>query len=324
MLIFTFQSSSNLAAAYGLAVSGVMLSTSLAMMAMVVLRWHWSVWKACLLFGVFAGIEGMFLLANTLKFAEGGFVPLLIGGGLFVAMSNYHWGRINLLASAYSEYAKRRDMRWFLDLKQSLINHGGVLHDGLRTLIEAERTDVFMASRPVTKKTDGVPVILRAYLKRHGTVAKNLLLLSIEQHNLPAVAPEKQLEIIPLGANVWTIIAHYGFMQKPDVPVILQALNIHPVFRQLYLPLANIEIGEEEILVDPQTPWHRKLWVRLFALQLKLSRPAHRYFGLVWEHPMVEGFIGIEHLSKTVVPVLVHRSGAQVLLPDRDKRRALA
>ena len=322
-LIFTFQSSSHLAAAYGLAVSGVMLSTSLAMMALVVLHWHWSVWKAGLLFGVFAGIEAMFLLANSLKFAEGGFVPLLIGGGLYVAMSNYHWGRIDLLASAYAEFAKRRHMSWFLDLKQRLIDHGGVLRDAQRTLMEAERTDVFMTSRPVTKKTDGVPVILRAYLKRHGTVAKNLLLLSITQHNLPTVAPEKHLEIIPLGANVWTIIAHYGFMQKPDVPGILQALNTHPVFHQLYLPLANIEIGEEELLVDPQTPWLRKLWVRLFALQLKLSRPAHRYFGLVWEHPMVQDFIGIEHLSKTVVPVLVNRSGVQVLLPDRDKRIAL-
>ena len=120
------------------------------------------------------------------------------------------------------------------------------------------------------------------------------------------------------------IIANYGYMQKPDVPGILQVLNTHPVLRQLYLPLANIEIGEEELLVDPQTPWLRKLWVRLFALQLKLSRPAHRYFGLVWEHPMIQDFIGIEHLSKTVVPVLVNRSGAQVLLPDRDKRIALA
>jgi len=239
-------------------------------------------------------------------------------------MSNYHWGRINLLASAYGEYAKRRDMSWFLDLKQRLINHGGVLRDRQRTLIEAERTDIFMTSRPIRQKTDGVPVILRAYLKRHGTVAKNLLLLSIQQHNLPVMAPGKQHEINYLGANVWVIIAHYGFMQKPDVPVILQALNTHPVLRQLYLPLANIEIGEEELLVDPQTPWLRKLWVRLFALQLKLSRPAHRYFGLVWEHPMVEDFVGIEHLSKTVVPVLVNRSGAQVLLPDRDKRTALA
>ena len=120
------------------------------------------------------------------------------------------------------------------------------------------------------------------------------------------------------------IIAHYGFMQKPDVPGILQEISAHPVLRECDLLLANIEIGEEELLVDPQMPWLRKLWVRLFALQLKLSRPAHRYFGLVWEHPMVQDFVGIEHLSKTVVPVLVNRSGAQVLLPDRDKRIALA
>jgi KUP system potassium uptake protein len=167
-------------------------------------------------------------------------------------------------------------------------------------------------------------VILRAYLKRHGSVAKNLLLLTIDQHNLPAVVPEEQYEIIPLGANVWVIIAHYGFMQKPDVPGILQEVGVHPALRQLDLSLANIEIGEEELLVDPETPWLRKLWVRLFALQLKLSVPAHRYFGLVWDQPMATGVAGIEHLSKTVVPVLVHRSGARLLLPDRDTRIARA
>jgi hypothetical protein len=59
-------------------------------------------------------------------------------------------------------------------------------------------------------------------------------------------------------------------------------------------------------------------------LQLKLSVPAHRYFGLDWDHPMSAGFAGIEHLSKTVVPVLIHRSEASVALPDRDKRTALA
>ena len=55
-----------------------------------------------------------------------------------------------------------------------------------------------------------------------------------------------------LGANVWTIVAHFGFMQKPDVPRILQEANAHPELRHLDLSLANIEIGEEEILVDPE------------------------------------------------------------------------
>ena len=174
------------------------------------------------------------------------------------------------------------------------------------------------------KETDGVPVILRAYLKRHGTVAKHLLLLTIDQQHLPLIEPARQYDIIPLGANVWTVVAHYGFMQQPDIPRILQEANAHPALCHLDLSLANIEIGEEELMVDPAMPWFRKLWVRAFTVQLKLSVPAHRYFGLGWEHPMSAGFTGIEHLSKTVVPVLVHRSGASIALPDRDTRRALA
>jgi KUP system potassium uptake protein len=324
VLIFTFRSSSHLASAYGLAVSGVMLSTSLAMIPLAVLQWRWSVLGASLLFGFFACLEGTFLLANTLKFLEGGFVSLAVGLGLFVAMSNYRWGRTRLLAPAYAAFAATRDMRWFLALKQRLMDHGGVLHEHTRDLKEAERTDIFMTSRPVLKETDGVPVILRAYLKRHGTVAKNLLLLTIDQPHLPVIEPGQQYDIIPLGANVWVIWAHFGFMQQPDIPRILHEANAHPALRHLDLSLANIEIGEEELMVDPQTPWWRKLWVGAFALQLKLSVPAHRYFGLGWDHPMSTGFAGIEHLSKTVMPVLIHRAGASVALPDRDTRTALA
>jgi KUP system potassium uptake protein len=320
VLILTFQSSSHLAAAYGFAVSGVMLSTSLAMIPLAILRWRWSVLRASLLFGMFAGLEGTFLLANSLKFLDGGFVPLVIGVGLCIAMSNYHWGRTRLLGPAYAAFATTRDMRWFLALKQRLIDQGGALHEYTRDLKEAERTDVFMTSRPVTKETDGVPVVLRAYLKRHGTVAKNLLLLTIDQQRLPLVESSQQYDIHYLGANVWTIVAHFGFMQKPDVPRILQEANAHPELQHLDLSLANIEIGEEEILVAPEIHWWRKLWVGAFVWQLKLSVPAHRYFGLQWDHPMVGGLTGIEHLSKTVVPVLVHHDGTAILLPDRDKR----
>ena len=190
---FDLSVQSHLASAYGFAVSGVMLSTSLAMIPLAILRWRWSMLRACLLFGMFAGLEGMFLLANSLKFLDGGFVPLAIGLGLYVAMSNYHWGRTRLLAPAYAAFATTRDMRWFLALKQRLIDHGGALHEYTRDLKEAERTDVFMTSRPVVKETDGVPVVLRAYLKRHGTVAKNLLLLTIDQQRLPVVESDHSM-----------------------------------------------------------------------------------------------------------------------------------
>jgi KUP system potassium uptake protein len=320
VLIFTFGSSSKLAAAYGLAVSAVMLNTSITMIPLAMTRWAWSLPRAALLFGFFACIEATFLTANTLKFAEGGFIPLVIGLGLFAAMSNYHWGRIDLLAAAYAAYANSRTMRWFLALKQRLIDHGGMLRDRYRVLKEAERIDIFMTSRPVTQETDGVPVILRAYLKRHGTVAKHVVLLTIDQQHRPVVAPEKRYTITTFGAEVYGLVAAYGYMEKPDVPSIVHELNAHPEFEKLDLSLANIEIGEEEILIDPALPWYHKLWVGAFLFQLKLSVPAHRYFGLTWNTPAFEDLAGIDHLSKTVVPVFVHANGATIRLPDRDKR----
>jgi KUP system potassium uptake protein len=320
VLIFTFRSSSKLAAAYGLAVSGVMLTTSIAMIPLATTRWAWSLPRAAVLFGFFACIEATFLAANTLKFAQGGFIPLLIGLGLFAAMSNYHWGRITLLAAAYAAYANSRTMRWFLALKQRLIDHGGVLREGFRVLKEAERIDVFMTSRPVTTDTDGVPVVLRAYLKRHGAVAKHVVLLTIDQQQRSVVAPEKRYTITTFGAEVYGIVAAYGYMEKPDVPSLLHEVNAHWEFQKCDLSLANIEIGEEEILIDPALPWLRKLWVGAFLWQLKLSVPAHRYFGLTWHTPAFEDLAGIDHLSKTVVPVFVHADGATIRLPDRDKR----
>ena len=319
-LIFTFGSSSKLAAAYGLAVSGVMWNTSITMIPLATTRWAWSLPRAAVLFGFFACMEATFLFANTLKFAEGGFIPLLIGLGLFAAMSNYHWGRTTLLATAYAAYANSRTMRWFLALKQRLIDHGGVLRERSRVLKEAERIDIFMTSRPVMQDTDGVPVVLRAYLKRHGTVAKQVVLLTIDQQQRPVVEPEQRYTITTFGADVYGIVAAYGYMEKPDVPSILHEVNAHPALQKCDLSLANIEIGEEEILVDPALPWFRKLWVGAFIWQLKLSTPAHRFFGLTWHTPAFDDVAGIDHLSKTVVPVFVNAYGATIRLPDRDKR----
>jgi KUP system potassium uptake protein len=319
-LMFTFGSSSKLAAAYGLAVSGVMWTTSITMIPLATTRWAWSLPRAAVLFGFFACMEATFLFANTLKFAEGGFIPLLIGLGLFAAMSNYHWGRMTLLAQAYAAYANSRNMRWFLALKQRLIDHGGVLRERSRVLKEAERIDIFMTSRPVRQDTDGVPVVLRAYLKRHGTVAKQVVLLTIDQQQRPVVEPEQRYTITTFGAEVYGIVAAYGYMEKPDVPSILHEVNAHPALQKCDLSLANIEIGEEEILVDPALPWFRKLWVGAFIWQLKLSAPAHRFFGLTWHTPAFDDVAGIDHLSKTVVPVFVNAYGATIRLPDRDKR----
>ena len=143
---FTFGSGSKLAAAYGLAVSGVMLNTSITMIPVATTRWAWRLAKSHLAFRFFACIEVTFLSANTLKFSDGGFIPLIIGLGLFAAISNYQ-GRVPA-REVYAAYANSRLMRWFLALKQRLIDHGGVLREGFRVLKRAERIDIFMISGP--------------------------------------------------------------------------------------------------------------------------------------------------------------------------------
>ena len=104
LLVVTFGSSSALASAYGLAVSGVMVATSLAMVPLAWLTWRWSRLLATLLFGSFAACDGAFLLANSLKFLEGGFVPLTLGLALFVVMITWRWGRKATFAAYSSKH----------------------------------------------------------------------------------------------------------------------------------------------------------------------------------------------------------------------------
>ena len=92
-LVVAFGSSSALAAAYGLAVAGVMLITSLAMFAVARNCWRWSAARAALVWGPFTAINAAFLVASSLKFLEGGFVPLTVGVAVFLVMATWRWGR---------------------------------------------------------------------------------------------------------------------------------------------------------------------------------------------------------------------------------------
>ena len=101
LLVATFRSSSALASAYGLAVSGVMVATSVAMFPVGKLYWKWSVLRSGLLFGALAAVDVSFLMANSLKFLEGGFIPFSLGLALFGVMVTWRWGRKSTFA-AYS------------------------------------------------------------------------------------------------------------------------------------------------------------------------------------------------------------------------------
>jgi hypothetical protein len=154
-------------------------------------------------------------------------------------------------------------------LKQRLIDHGGVLHENTRDLKEAERTDVFMASRPVLQEADGVPVILRAYLKRHGTVASPPA--HDHQHGCRSSSRTSSMTYTT-GSQCLTIVCILGLC-KTGCATHFAGGQCPSGASAPDLSLANIEIGEEEIwwIRDPLVAQALGL---AFVWQLKLSVPA--------------------------------------------------
>lgn len=305
LLVLGFGSSTRLAAAYGFAVSGVMMITSIAMVIVATHYWKWPKWMAGSVFGFFCLLDFGFVVSNSIKFFEGGYIPLFLGIFLFLVIALWRWGR-GMIRSAYDAYTASRDMAWFLDLKRRIELAGGILKDDrLRWMVELDRAAVFLISRPIKKLTDHIPVKLRVYLKRRGAIPKNILLLNIDQDRVPYA--KHQYHIISLGCNVYSIHARFGFMENPSAVSVLRDLRKSHIFEEKF-SRCTIEVSEDEFIIDRDTPWFLRLRARLFRRLQHLSVPAYRYFGLT--------SASSSGLSKTVVPVHIGRLGVRVEIPE--------
>jgi KUP system potassium uptake protein len=305
-LVLVFESASRLAAAYGFAVSGVMVITSLAMIGISRHQWHWKRWHSLAVFGTFLIIDSGFFLANSVKFLQGGFVPFSLGVLIFCIIIIWRWGR-HMVNVAYAAYVESRDMQWFLTLKRRLREAGGMLQEGNRTrrLAEQDRAVVFIIARPITKKTDSAPAKLRVYLKRKGVIPRSMLLLHIEQARTPFV--KRHYKVFDLGEGVFSAQATFGFMENPDAVRVLRDLYRQNIFDKRFRR-CTIETSEEEFIVDADVAWHVQVRLFLYKVLLESSMPAYRYFGLY-----AEAGAG---LSKTVVPIRLSRNGVRVEIPE--------
>jgi KUP system potassium uptake protein len=308
VLILAFGSASKLAHAYGFAVSGVMLSTSIAMICIARILWEWRTWTAIAVFGSFALIEGMFFVANSVKFIHGGYLPLLIGGFLFLVMTTWRWGR-NLMNTAYASYTARKRMSWVVELKDRLAVGGHVISDYGRRLVESDRTAIFMISRPVTSLDDGVPVTLRDYLKREGAIPEYVVLLHVKHERTARVEHEHRYRTIALGGKIHAVVAAFGFMEYPSVPTILSDLNQMRLIPDHDLCQSTIEIGQEELIVDRDATEWFKMRARAFRFLLRHATPAHHYYGLR----------GCPTLLTNTIPIRLADDGVDIQLFDYDR-----
>jgi KUP system potassium uptake protein len=229
-LVLVFRTSSNLAAAYGVAVTMTMLITTILFYFAARQLWGWSVGRALPLCVVFGCIELGFLSANLAKFFDGGWFPLVVGAVLFVLMTTWATGR-RLVRARLEAGAISQEM-----LVDSLQRHPPVSVPG---------TAVFLTS------TRGrSPVALLHSLKHYGAIHQRVVFLTLEVVDEPWVPISRRVEVEPIGEGFWRVTGRFGFMQKPQVPRLLRlctgrGLKVDPdqatffLGREIILPSAN-------------------------------------------------------------------------------------
>jgi len=257
-LVLGFQSSTNMASAYGIAVTLTMLSTTVLFFFAARRLWNWSPWRAGLTTGIFLIVEGAFFAANLLKVFNGGWFPLVIGLIIFILMGTWKRGR---------------DLAWD-KLKPASLPLETLLDEVQRnkTLPRVAGTALFMTANP-----EGTPIALLHNLKHNKVLHDRNLILTILIEEIPSVNPAKRIEILELGCGFHRIIAHYGFMEEPNVPELLTAaaLNGEPV-----------NLGKTTFFLSRETivPSKSRCMVRwrqwLFAVMSRNAQPASSYYRI--------------------------------------------
>ncbi len=201
-LVLGFQSSTNMAAAYGIAVTLTMLCTTVLFYFAAQQIWKWSAWKAALGCGLFLAIEVCFCAANLLKVRYGGWFPLVVGLVIFVMMATWKTGRQLL-------WNKLRPGS--LPLETFLEDVGSN-----QKLPRVPGTAFFLTANP-----EGTPIALLHNLKHNKVLHERNVVLTIITDEVPQVNPANRLSRQDLGHGFHRMIAHYGFMEEPNVPELL-------------------------------------------------------------------------------------------------------
>jgi KUP system potassium uptake protein len=200
-LVIGFGSSSNLAAAYGIAVTGTMLITNLLVYVVVRSQWGWKSWQAFLCVLPFVVIDVAFFSANSTKIADGGWFPLVFGLAVFVVLTTWKRGRLLL------HQKLGQDAIELAPFIESLALGGATRVPG---------TAVFLTGRP-----KGVPRAMLHSLKHYKVLHERMIIVTIRVFDVPYVPEIDRVEVAALGQSFWQITVQYGFKDEPDLPAAL-------------------------------------------------------------------------------------------------------
>jgi KUP system potassium uptake protein len=259
LLVLAFKTSGSLAAAYGIAVTGTFLCD--CALATIVFRrqFHWSRSATLLVFGGLFFVDAAFFSANTLKFTEGGWVPLVFGISLIALMTTWRRGRELIL------------LRW----KQDSLP----LPPFLARLPQSRTIRVPGMAVFLTSNADFVPGALLHNLKHNKVLHERVLFVTVQNTDEPEVPAERRAEVSELAPGIHRVILRYGFIESPDIPEALRNLDGGVKFDEMQ---ASYFLGRD-VLVPAMVPrmprW--RFWLFLFMARNAVS--ATEFFRIPYD-----------------------------------------
>ena len=242
LIVIGFESSSALAAAYGIAVTMTMVITAMLLHVVATERWKWPFWAATSVTAVFLSIDLAFFGANLLKIVQGGWFPLIVGTFLFTLMTTWKTGR-RIMAERIT--ARALPLTTFMSAVTA------------NPPIRVPGTAVFMTAQP-----RGTPPALAHNVRYNKILHEHVVVLTVRTAQVPHVPPEDQVEGEALGQGVYNVRVQYGFMQDPNVPETLVQAKAKGV--AVDLDDVTYFLGRETIIVtrhDGMATWREKLFV---------------------------------------------------------------
>ena len=244
LAVVMFKSSSNLAAAYGIAVCTDMLITTILTFYVIRYSWKYPLWLCVLATGFFFIVDFAFWASNLLKFFDGGWFPLAIGGAIFALMLTWKEGR-RLLGTKLREDS--------IDLKSFL----EAVFVSPPTRVEG--TAVFLTAEP-----GSVPNALLHNLKHNKVLHEHNLFVTVRSHEVPWIGMDKRLAIESLGHDCWQVVIHYGFKNDPDVPRALE--NLRGRGCEIEAMTTSYFLSRDTVIPtigSGMAPWREKLFAQM-------------------------------------------------------------
>jgi KUP system potassium uptake protein len=257
-IVLGFRTSSNLAAAYGVAVTSTMVITTVLFYVVARERWRWNALAAAALAGIFLIVDLAFFGANIIKVAQGGWLPLLLAGLVYTVMVTWKRGRRLLAERILSEARPLEDF-----LRESL----------RKPVTRVPGTAIFMNG--TASKT---PAALRHNLEHNKVLHERVVFVTVKTQPVPHVSEAERVQVEELGGGCYRVRVHYGFMEDPNIPEALTtaAARGFPVLKPAE---ATYFLGRETIIATRRPGM--ALWQeRLFAFIARNATTATAYFGI--------------------------------------------